>query len=201
MGTAGSGGVELPSKSRSYRRGRKRRRSYAEGSRGKPDGYQLANAALCTGRQRPSWSPGVHRRIEARIPLRILDTGCRRRRTPSARVACGAEAPLVRIESCPEAVLRRSTDLGRVSTQSRSILEAIVLGPPYRKLWTDFDKAAVEQDGLAFVSIEDWTSAASAFDRTGAPPQAARIVHTGALTDVVPREYPTEWPFGPPRVA
>jgi hypothetical protein len=78
--------------------------------------------------------------------------------------------------------------------------QAIVLGPPYRKLWTDFEKVAVEQDGLALVSTEDWTSGASAFDRTGTPPQAARIVHTGALTEVVPREYPTDWPFGPPRV-
>ena len=77
---------------------------------------------------------------------------------------------------------------------------AIILGPPYSALWPDFNTAAVEEDGLAFVSTDDWTSAANAFDRTGEPPEATRLARKGALTDVIPREYPINWPFGPPRL-
>ena len=41
MGTVGSGAAEFPSNSRSYRWGRRRDGRFAEGSRGKPKGYQV----------------------------------------------------------------------------------------------------------------------------------------------------------------
>ena len=77
---------------------------------------------------------------------------------------------------------------------------AFVLGTPYSSLWPEARAAAMDQDGLVFVSTDDWTSTASAFDRTGDPPESTRLVDTGASNDVIPREYPSNWPFGPPKL-
>jgi hypothetical protein len=77
---------------------------------------------------------------------------------------------------------------------------AVVIGAPYIALGPDFRAMAIEKDGLAFVSTDDWTSTANAFAVTGEPPKATRLVHKEALNDVIPREYPSNWPFEPPRL-
>jgi len=74
------------------------------------------------------------------------------------------------------------------------------MGPPYSGLWPEARAAALNQDGRVFVSTDDWTSTASAFGRTGDPPESMRLVGTGASNDVIPREYPSNWPFGPPKL-
>lgn len=77
---------------------------------------------------------------------------------------------------------------------------AIVLGEQYRAIWPLFGAAAVERDGLSFVSTDDWTSTSNAFDRTGEPPEAIRLVPGRQQNGVIPHEYPSLWPFGPPRL-
>jgi hypothetical protein len=75
---------------------------------------------------------------------------------------------------------------------------AIVLGKPYDALWPSFAKAAVAESGLQFVGADEWRSSEDVFEILGGPPAAATQVGLAGRSEVVPREYPVEWPFGSP---
>jgi hypothetical protein len=77
---------------------------------------------------------------------------------------------------------------------------AIVLGKPYDALWPEFAKVAVAESGLKFIEAEDWRSSEDAFEKLGGPRADAAQVNLRAPSEVVPRQYPVNWPFGSPRV-
>jgi hypothetical protein len=92
-----------------------------------------------------------------------------------------------------------------------------VLGQVYQKLWPAFTDAATVVDGLAFASLEDWTTKRDLIDQVGRPPQEQVQIpdrfgsvmtaeefqeYQSEIRRVGPqkmrRKYPTGWPFGEP---
>jgi hypothetical protein len=74
------------------------------------------------------------------------------------------------------------------------------LGKPYDELWRAFADKAVAESGLLFADSDDWRVAQDAFEYVEEPPPDLRQVNQAGWPDVVPREYPVNWPFGPPRL-
>ena len=94
---------------------------------------------------------------------------------------------------------------------------AVVLGEAYQALWPPFVATSVLVDGLAFSSLEDWTSGIDLVEMAGHPPQQqtqiperfggvmsaeqfreyqAEAARVGAQN--IRRVYPQGWPFGEP---
>jgi hypothetical protein len=82
----------------------------------------------------------------------------------------------------------------------RGPAHAVVLGKPYDELWPAFARKAVAESGLLFADSDDWRVAQDVFECVGEPPPDPRQVNQAGWPDVVPREYPVKWPFGPPRL-
>jgi hypothetical protein len=94
---------------------------------------------------------------------------------------------------------------------------AVVLGDVYQKLWPAFASASTMINGLAFASLEDWTTSGDLIDKVGRPPQE-QVQHLdwfGGVMNMeiyreylaecrrlgahnVRRKYPSGWPFGEP---
>lgn len=72
---------------------------------------------------------------------------------------------------------------------------AVVLGADYQRLWPQFIAAASTIDGLAFASLDDWTSLSDLTETVGPPPGD----QTQRTSDFPKDEqsYPSGWPFGP----
>jgi hypothetical protein len=49
---------------------------------------------------------------------------------------------------------------------------------------------------LVFADSDDWRVAQDVFEWVGEPPSNLRQVNQANWPDVVPREYPINWPFG-----
>ncbi|HEX6802933.1 MAG TPA: hypothetical protein VF133_04570 [Terriglobales bacterium] len=94
---------------------------------------------------------------------------------------------------------------------------AVVLGNVYQKLWPEFASASTLVRGLAFASLDDWTTRGDLAEKVGEPPQdqvqlpdrfsgimnadtyreyLAELRRVGAHN--LRRKYPTGWPFGDP---
>jgi hypothetical protein len=73
---------------------------------------------------------------------------------------------------------------------------AVVLGDTYQKLWPSFVSAATVIDGLAFVSIDDWSKNGDLVEKVGPPP--GEQVQTSTNFEVGKQKYPSGWPFGEP---
>lgn len=94
---------------------------------------------------------------------------------------------------------------------------AVVLGSVYQKLWPAFARASTLVHGLAFASLDDWTTRDDLADKVGQPPQEqiqlpdrfsgimnaetyreyqAELRRVGAHN--LRRKYPSGWPFGEP---
>ena len=82
----------------------------------------------------------------------------------------------------------------------RGPAHAVVLGKPYADLWPAFASSAVAESGLVFADSDDWRVAQDVFEWVGEPPFDLRQVNQANWPDVVPREYPVNWPFGSPRL-
>jgi hypothetical protein len=78
-------------------------------------------------------------------------------------------------------------------------VHAAVIGEPYLSLWPAFANAAECEDGLAFVTTDDWLSEEDAFRLTGPAPAGAGQIASEARGRPSAREYPPVWPFGAPR--
>lgn len=76
---------------------------------------------------------------------------------------------------------------------------AVVLGKPYADLWPAFASRAVAESGFVFADSDDWRVAQDVFEWVGEPRSDLRQVNQADWPDVVPREYPANWPFEPPR--
>jgi len=94
---------------------------------------------------------------------------------------------------------------------------AVVLGDVYQKLWPAFVRASTAINGLAFASLEDWTTDGDLADKVGQPP-LEQVQHPDLLGGVmtaeiyrqymaevrrvgaenIRRKYPAGWPFGEP---
>jgi hypothetical protein len=80
----------------------------------------------------------------------------------------------------------------------RGPVHAAVVGEPYLALWPDVQDHAEFDQGLAFVSTDDWTLAEDAFQRTGeAPDNIAQHAPEFRSPDSQ-RTYPPVWPFESP---
>jgi len=94
---------------------------------------------------------------------------------------------------------------------------AVVLGGVYQDLWPAFVGASTMVNGLAFASLEDWTTSGDLVEKVGRPPrEQVQIpdrfggtmnaeIYREYLAEVrrfgvhnVRRKYPTGWPFGEP---
>jgi hypothetical protein len=86
----------------------------------------------------------------------------------------------------------------------RACGHAAVLGEPYRDLWPSFVKAAQIEDGLAFLSTDDWTKDNELSDLVGGVPDAIAQLWTpiwaespfGGKAINWSIEPPPEFPFG-----
>ena len=77
----------------------------------------------------------------------------------------------------------------------KTLGSAVVLGSEYQRLWPEFVAAASVIDGLAFASVDDWTSTADLTSKVGPPPPSQT-----QLTSDFPKDdqsYPSGLPFGP----
>jgi hypothetical protein len=78
----------------------------------------------------------------------------------------------------------------------RNLGHAVVLGREYQKLWPDFLKHAVMDDGFAFAATAHWADEEDLGRVVGAAPnEIALLPGEGAGGD---QQYPKAWPFGPP---
>jgi hypothetical protein len=82
----------------------------------------------------------------------------------------------------------------------RGPAHAVVLGKPYDELWPAFARKAVAESGLLFADSDDWRVAQDMFERVGEEPPGLGQVSQASWPEVVPREYPANWPFGSPRL-
>jgi hypothetical protein len=82
----------------------------------------------------------------------------------------------------------------------RGRAQAVVLGEPYAKLWPAFAGGAVGESGLVFRDCDDWGTDQDVFELVGEPPPDLRQVNQANWPEVVPRAYPVNWPFEPPRL-
>lgn len=77
--------------------------------------------------------------------------------------------------------------------------QAIVLGPRYLALWNSFTLQANFESGCAFVDTGDWKAAGDVLSVVGPIPSGIAQVNSDSVTPA-PAEYPSRWPFGPPRI-
>lgn len=98
--------------------------------------------------------------------------------------------------------------------------KAVVLGNVYQRLWPAFAAVSKIADGLAFASLEDWTTDGDLSQKVGEPPQdqlqipdglkgtldadqireyLAEVRRVGAQNPT--KKYPGGWPFGEPFAA
>jgi hypothetical protein len=72
---------------------------------------------------------------------------------------------------------------------------AVALGREYQKLWPDFMKHAVMDDGFAFATTMSWEKDEDLGEVVGAAPnEIVLLPGEGMGKD---QEYPKVWPFGP----
>ncbi len=77
-------------------------------------------------------------------------------------------------------------------------VHAAVLGEPYLALWPAFARVAEMEDDLAFVTTDDWTGGADAFQASGPPPAGPAQRGPQRNPPDRSRPYPAVWPFQPP---
>jgi hypothetical protein len=80
----------------------------------------------------------------------------------------------------------------------RGPVHGAVVGEPYLALWPGLRDTARIDQGLAFVSTDDWTLSEDAFQHTGEPPDnvAQHAPEFGSPDSQ--RTYPSVWPFESP---
>lgn len=78
----------------------------------------------------------------------------------------------------------------------RTLGHAVVLGLEYQKLWPEFLKHAVMDDGFAFATTADWARDEDLGKVVGAAPKEITLLPGKGMG--AEQEYPNVWPFGPP---
>jgi hypothetical protein len=76
---------------------------------------------------------------------------------------------------------------------------AIVLGDPYRSLWTRFCADGYAESDLCFASTDDWRLDVSPVNGIGSPPEDIAQIAPEAGFPNDERCYPRTWPFAQPR--
>jgi hypothetical protein len=82
---------------------------------------------------------------------------------------------------------------------------AVVLGEEYQRLWPEFVAKASLEDGLAFASTPDWSTAEDLTEyvdrvpkQLALQPLAPQVIGFRPLSNPPRQKYPEVWPFGPP---